>query len=89
MNDSSVTEIAIQSIWLATKLAGPTLVVSLLIGLAVGMVQSATQIQEQTLAFVPKLAGIALVIVLSGNWMLAQIIDYTTNLFDMVPQLLK
>lgn len=89
MNDSSVTEIAIQSIWLATKLAGPILIVSLLIGLAIGMVQSATQIQEQTLAFVPKLAGISLVIVLAGNWMLAQIIDFTTNLFDMVPQLLK
>ncbi len=89
MNDSSITEIAIQSIWLATKLAGPILMVSLLIGLAIGMVQSATQIQEQTLAFVPKLAGIALVIVLSGNWMLTQIIDFTTNLFDMVPQLLK
>ena len=89
MNDSSVTEIAIQSIWLATKLAGPILIVSLLIGLAIGMVQSATQIQEQTLAFVPKLAGISLEIVLAGNWMLAQIIDFTTNLFDMVPQLLK
>ena len=89
MTDSSVTEIAIQSIWLATKLAGPILIVSLLIGLAIGMVQSATQIQEQTLAFVPKLAGISLVIVLAGNWMLAQIIDFTTNLFDMVPQLLK
>ena len=89
MTDSSVTEIAVQSIILATKLAGPTLIVSLLIGLAVGMVQSATQIQEQTLAFVPKLAGIALVIVLSGNWMLAQIIDFTHNLFDMVPTLIK
>ena len=89
MNDSSVTEIAIQSILLATKLAGPILIVSLLIGLAIGMVQSATQIQEQTLAFVPKLAGISLVIVLAGNWMLSQIIDFTHNLFDMVPQLIK
>ena len=89
MNDSSVTEIAIQSILLATKLAGPILIVSLLIGLAIGMVQSATQIQEQTLAFVPKLAGISLVIVLAGNWMLTQIIDFTHNLFDMVPQLIK
>ena len=89
MNDSSVTEIAIQSIFLATKLAGPILMVSLAIGLGIGLIQSATQIQEQTLAFVPKLAGIALVIVISGNWMLAQIIGYTHNLFDMVPQLIK
>ena len=89
MNDASVTEIAIQSIMLATKLAGPILIVSLLIGLGVGLVQSATQIQEQTLAFVPKLIGIALVIVLTGNWMLAQIISFTQGLFDLVPSLVK
>lgn len=89
MNDASVTEIAIQSILLATKLAGPILIVSLLIGLGVGLVQSATQIQEQTLAFVPKLVGIALVIVLTGNWMLAQIISFTQGLFDLVPSLVK
>lgn len=89
MNDASVTEIAIQSILLATKLAGPILIVSLLIGLGVGLVQSATQIQEQTLAFVPKLIGIALVIVLTGNWMLAQIISFTQGLFDLVPSLVK
>ncbi len=89
MNDASVTDIAIQSILLATKLAGPILIVSLLIGLGVGLVQSATQIQEQTLAFVPKLAGIALVIVLTGNWMLGQVIAFTHNLFDLVPSLIK
>ncbi len=89
MNDASVTEIAIQSIMLATKLAGPILMVSMLIGLGVGLVQSATQIQEQTLAFVPKLAGIALVIVIAGNWMLSQIIDFTHTLFDMVPNLIR
>ena len=88
MNDASVTEIAIQSILLATKLAGPILIVSLAIGLGVGLIQSATQIQEQTLAFVPKLAGIALVIVIGGNWMLAQIIAFTNNLFEMVPKLI-
>jgi flagellar biosynthetic protein FliQ len=88
MTDSSVTEIAIQSILLATKLAGPILAVSLLIGLGVGLLQSATQIQEQTLTFVPKLIGIALVIVLAGNWMLTQLTGFTTNLFDMVPRLI-
>lgn len=88
MNDASVTEIAIQSILLATKLAGPILIVSLAIGLGIGLIQSATQIQEQTLAFVPKLAGIALVIVIGGNWMLAEIIAFTNNLFAMVPKLI-
>jgi flagellar biosynthesis protein FliQ len=89
VTDTTVTQIAIQSILLATKLAGPVLLVSLLIGLGVGLVQSATQIQEQTLAFVPKLVGIALVIVLAGNWMLSQVISFTQNLFNMVPALIR
>ena len=89
MTDTTVTQIAIQSILLATKLAGPILLVSLLIGLGVGLVQSATQIQEQTLTFVPKLVGIALVIVLAGNWMLGQVVSFTQNLFDMVPSLIR
>jgi flagellar biosynthetic protein FliQ len=88
MTDSSVTEIAIQSILLATKLAGPILLVSLLIGVGVGLIQSATQVQEQTLTFVPKLIGIALVVVFAGNWMLSQLTGFTTNLFEMIPRLI-
>lgn len=88
MTDSSVIHIAVQSILLATKLAAPILATALAIGLFIGLLQSATQIQEQTLAFVPKLAGIALVLVISGNWMLSQIIDFTRGLFQMIPHLI-
>lgn len=87
MTDSTVIEIATQSIILATKLCGPILAISLAIGLGIGLIQSATQIQEQTLTFVPKLAGVALVIVLAGNWMLSQMLTFTQSLFSMVPQL--
>ena len=89
MTDTSVTEIAVQSIILATKLAAPTLIISLAIGLGVGLIQSATQIQEQTLTFVPKLLGVALVIVVTGNWMLGQTIGFVNHLFDMIPELLR
>jgi flagellar biosynthetic protein FliQ len=89
MTDNTVMSIAVQAILLATKLAGPLLAVSLAIGLGVGLLQSATQVQEQTLAFVPKLAGVALVLVIAGHWMLGQIIGFTHNLFDMIPQLLQ
>jgi flagellar biosynthetic protein FliQ len=82
-------DIAVQSLILATKLSAPILGVSLAIGLAIGLIQSATQLQEQTLSFVPKLAGVALVIVLAGHWMLGQIIGFTHGLFDMIPQLLQ
>lgn len=89
MTDTSVVQIGVQAILLATKLAGPVLLVTLAIGLGVGLIQSATQIQEQTLTFVPKLAGVALVMILGGNWMLTEVIAFTRNLFDMVPTLLR
>jgi flagellar biosynthetic protein FliQ len=88
MSDSSVIDIAVQAMILATKLAAPILIVSLAIGLGVGLLQSATQVQEQTLAFVPKLAGVALVIVLAGHWMLAEFNGFTKNLFEMIPTLI-
>jgi flagellar biosynthetic protein FliQ len=89
VSDSSVVDIAVQSILLATKLAAPILGVSLAIGLFIGLIQSATQLQEQTLSFVPKLAGVALVLVVCGHWMLGQVIGFTQGLFDMIPQLLQ
>ena len=89
MTDHAVISIAVQAILLATKLAAPILGVSLAIGLLIGLLQSATQIQEQTLTFVPKLAGVALVLVICGHWMLAQMIGFTHQLFDMIPQLLS
>jgi flagellar biosynthetic protein FliQ len=89
MSDNAVMDIAVQALVIATKLAAPILLVSLAIGLGVGLLQSATQVQEQTLTFVPKLAGIALVIVLAGHWMLTEIVGFTHNLFDMIPVLIS
>ena len=89
MTDSSVLNIGVQSIIMATKLAAPMLGVSLGIGVFIGLIQSATQIQEQTLTFVPKLAGVAIVIIIMGNWMLSQLITFTHQLFEMIPQLLQ
>ena len=89
MTDSSVLDIGVQAIIMATKLAAPILGVSLAIGLFIGLIQSATQLQEQTLTFVPKLAGVAVVIVFTGHWMLSQLIGFTHSLFAMIPQLLQ
>ncbi|MGH9103577.1 MAG: flagellar biosynthesis protein FliQ [Acidimicrobiales bacterium] len=88
MTDANVISLATQALVLAAKLAGPILLVSLLIGLAVAIFQSATQIQEASLSFVPKVAGIALVIVLAGHWMIGQITGFTDQLFAQVPRLL-
>jgi flagellar biosynthetic protein FliQ len=88
MTDSNVIQIATQALWLAAKLAGPILAVSLAVGLAVALFQALTQIQEASLSFVPKLLAIALVIALSGHWMIAQIEYFVATLFQQIPQLL-
>ena len=88
MTDTAVINIALQAVIITAKLAAPILVVSLVIGLGVSVVQSATQIQEVTLTFVPKLAGVAVVLVVSGHWMLSQMVQFTRELFDLLPRLL-
>ncbi len=72
----------------AAKVSGPVLVMSLAIGLGISLLQSITQIQEVTLTFVPKLAGVALVIVFSGNWMLNTLVSFTNQLFKLIPGLI-
>ena len=87
MNEGSVIDIAVQSILLATKLAAPILGVSLAIGLFVGLIQSATQIQEQTLTFVPKLLAVSLVALIALPWMLQMAVKYTSELLRSIPTL--
>jgi flagellar biosynthetic protein FliQ len=89
MNDTTVIDIAIQAMMITAKLAAPILIVSLAIGVAVSLVQSVTQVQEYTLTFVPKLAGIALVLVVAGSWMLHQLVAFTQDLFARVPSLVR
>lgn len=71
----------------AAKVAGPILVISLAIGLGISLIQSVTQIQEVTLTFVPKLIGVAIVIMVAGSWMLTQLTSFTAQLFRMIPSL--
>ena len=87
--DDKVIEIVAAALLTATKVAGPVLVSTLVIGLVLSIVQSATQIQEQTLTFVPKLVVAAVVLVLTGAWCLRVLEGFTRQLFDMVPALLN
>lgn len=89
MNDANVIEIATQTLMVAAKISAPILVVTLALGLGVSLVQSVTQVQEHTLTFVPKLVGVALVIVVAGNWMLAELMGFTTSLFEQIPDLIR
>lgn len=89
MNDTSITEMALDAMLLTAKLGAPVLLTAMAIGLLIGMVQSATQLQEATITFVPKLFGVGLVILLCGNWMLNSAVSYTHELFNSLPGLLR
>jgi flagellar biosynthesis protein FliQ len=85
VNQDTVVNLASQAMSLALKIAGPLLLVALVIGLVVSVFQAVTQIQEQSLSLIPKIAGVAVVIVLLGPWMLGQLVAYTTALFTAIP----
>jgi flagellar biosynthetic protein FliQ len=85
MNQDTVVNLASQAMSLALKVAGPILLVALVIGLLISVFQAVTQIQEQSLSLIPKIAGVAVVIVVLGPWMLGQLVTYTAALFNSIP----
>jgi flagellar biosynthetic protein FliQ len=85
MNQDTVVNLSSQAMSLALKVAGPILLVALVVGLVVSIFQAVTQIQEQSLSLIPKIAGVAVVIVLLGPWMLGQLVAYTTALYTAIP----
>jgi flagellar biosynthesis protein FliQ len=85
MNQDTVVNLATQAMSLALKIAGPLLLVALVVGLLVSVFQAVTQIQEQSLSLIPKMAAVAVVIVLLGPWMLGQLVAYTTALYTAIP----
>ena len=89
MSVDTVMSLTGEAILLALKLAGPFLVAGLVVGVVVSVLQAATQIQEMTLQFIPKIAVMVLVVVIAGPWMLAEITGYTTDLFKSIPQVVN
>jgi flagellar biosynthetic protein FliQ len=85
--DDHVIQIVAGALLTATKLAGPVLATTLVVGLVLSVVQSATQIQESTLTFVPKLIVASVVLVLTGAWSLRVLEGFTREIFAMVPAL--
>jgi flagellar biosynthetic protein FliQ len=77
-----------RALQLALMLAAPLLLTALAVGVIVGVFQAATQINEQTLSFIPKLLAIASVLVFTGPWMLRMLIEYTQRLFENIPALI-
>ena len=88
MTDSQVVTLGMQAFQISLKLGAPILLTALILGFGISLFQSVTQIQEATLSFVPKAAGVGVALLFSGNWMLHEMTSYTENLFKQIPMLL-
>jgi flagellar biosynthetic protein FliQ len=88
MTEAQVIQIAAQAMLTGAKIAAPIMLAAMAVGLVVSLLQSVTQIQEQTLTFVPKVLTVSLVILVSGHWMIGTLVGYVHTLFSSVPALL-
>jgi flagellar biosynthesis protein FliQ len=87
MTQDTVVSIVTQTMEVGLKIALPILLTGLIVGLVISVFQAVTQIQEQTLSFIPKLLGLVVVIIVAGPWMLGQILNWTTELYSSIPSL--
>lgn len=87
MSQGQALQILSDALMVAFKLAGPLLIVSVLIGLLVSVFQAATQIHEQTLTFVPKVIVLSLMLLFMGSWMIATFSDFVNRLFELMMNL--
>jgi flagellar biosynthesis protein FliQ len=85
MTQDTVISVAVSAMELALKIGAPIMLVGLVIGLGVSVFQAVTQIQEQTLSFIPKIVGMAVLVVVLGPWMLGQLITWTQQLYAGIP----
>ena len=87
MTETEVLEIFRECMIIVLQLAAPALIASMVIGLVIAIFQAATQIHEQTLTFVPKLVGIAVLLLVTASWIMAQMNDFVTAIFDRISKL--
>ena len=89
MNETDVVQICGQALVLAAKLSAPLLAVALVVGVVISLVQAVFQVQDQTLTMVPKLFIGGLVLAVTGGWMLRTSVDFTQQLFERIPELVR
>ena len=87
MSTSQLTSLIAESLYLVLWVSAPVLTVAVLIGMTVSVLSAATQVQEQSLTFVPKLVGVSLALALTGGWMASQLVLFTDQLWRSIPAL--
>jgi flagellar biosynthetic protein FliQ len=85
MSANAVMSIAAEALRVIALLSAPMLLTALALGLAIGMLQAATQIQEMTLSFIPKILGILVSVLVAGPWMIGLLVDFTERLYHQIP----
>jgi flagellar biosynthesis protein FliQ len=88
MTQDTVMTLAAQAMWMTILLCAPLLLSALVVGLLVGMFQAATQINEMTLSFIPKLGILVVALLIFGPWMLGSLVAFTQQLFASIPELI-
>jgi flagellar biosynthetic protein FliQ len=89
MSPEAVMTVGSRALEITLMLAAPMLLVALITGLIVGAFQAATQINEMTLSFIPKLIAISVALMIAGPWMLKVLVGYTRELFESIPSLIN
>ncbi len=89
MDTNAVLDIGLAGLLVAGKVAAPMLITALVVGFAISLLQSITQIQEVTLSFVPKAIAVAIALVICGHWMIQEMVAFTNGLFEKIPSLLS
>ncbi len=89
MTPETVTTIGQQALWVTMLISAPLLLSALAVGLLVGMFQAATQINEMTMSFIPKLLVLVAALIIAGHWMLSVIVNYTRALIQQIPALIS
>ncbi len=89
MSEQYVIDVATGAVWLTLKVAAPALIAALVVGIIISVIQAATQVQEQTVSFVPKIIAITASMIITGPWILQQFIFYTKTLIQSIPNITR
>jgi len=85
----AASELVVKALIVATKVAGPALLITLMVGLVIGVLQAATQINEASISFVAKLIAVMATLLLLGSWSLRQLMEYTTHTITSIADIVR
>ncbi len=89
MTETEAVHLLARGIVVASQMLVPLLLVALVVGVVISLLQAATQVQEMTLSFAPKLGASVLIMLLMGPWMIGKLVDFTGELLRMLPELVR